>query len=194
MRVMPKLSQEGSTKPPSSTMPAGVCQIVILSTSAGAPLTASAHAPTLPATASGICYLAGLLQQTAQGHTKALIHQPFSSVTQGCQQKQGPSICYVSKARDALKCQAMGQGTPVWTVTVLPRPALYWSHVTSMYAPFSNRHAWCCGAFLGLSCLPWSVTAQEHGMSAFVHGQNNALPQACFTLPAECQSDQRARC
>ena len=110
MRVMPKLSQEGSTKPPSSTMPAGVCQIVILSTSAGAPLTASAHAPTLPATASGICFLAGLLQQTAQGHRKALIHQPFSSVTQGCQQKQGPSICYVSKARDALDCQAMGAG------------------------------------------------------------------------------------
>lgn len=34
MRVMPKLSQEGRTKPPSSTMPAGVCQIVIFSTSA----------------------------------------------------------------------------------------------------------------------------------------------------------------
>ena len=110
MRVMPKLSQEGSTKPPSSTMPAGVCQIVILSTSAGAPLTASAHAPTLPATAPGICYLAGLPQQTAQGHTKALIHQPFLSVTQGCQRKQGPSICYVSKARDALNCQAVGPG------------------------------------------------------------------------------------
>ena len=34
MRVIPKLSHEGRTYPPSSTMPAGVCQIVIFSTSA----------------------------------------------------------------------------------------------------------------------------------------------------------------
>jgi hypothetical protein len=33
---MPKLSQEVSTTPPSSTMPAGVCHIVIFSTSAHA--------------------------------------------------------------------------------------------------------------------------------------------------------------
>ena len=43
-------------------------------------------------------------------HTEALDDQASSSASQGCLQKQGFSICYTSKARDALHCQAIGAG------------------------------------------------------------------------------------